>query len=452
MQLKQLVGDQVQLFPTTEVPDRNRYVQPLPRVGVPVTIEECWDRIEVAPEEAHERVFVEILSRHGLSPVNSPVPLVSRYSKGKRWTHEEFEACFSAYQRGVPLTQIAAALNRNPQDMIFRLMDRCRILGIPFREVSLPNASKRWTNFTNEVALELFHAGLTAWRIAVLFRVDFEQVEKAMFAARKGYGHDKKNPFIICTVHKRLVNREILSRYKHKVNNALNAFAGCGEFTAALSEIVPQASTVSVELDRDVFEVACKLTPAENHRWVNSNNLEEFQQLRKACQKFDCIDLDPFVTCHEQLGEVWHLAHDNCLLLVTFGGEYRRSFIGSNRLAIKRRYGFFSDTLNNRDYLEVVPSYFLGHIAGLSSAHGFVFEVVRAVRYPNNCRFCLDVRRVSISAAQNWLATSTVELDGGRTWRDLSMPRFSEVRHEFEETRVKRAKSTSSKARLETLF
>jgi hypothetical protein len=152
------------------------------------------------------------------------------------------------------------------------------------------------------------------------------------------------------------------------------------------------------------------------------------QRLNSSHEAYDLIDLDPFVSCHDQFELLWGLLSPRAHLFFTFGGEYRRSFIGTNRVAIQRRYGFHSDMLSNSAYLEILPSYFLGWVAAKAAKHGFIFDLLYSIRYPNNCRFWTRSHRASDDECAAWLACNVKEDSGGYIWKDLAIPRFSEVR------------------------
>jgi tRNA G26 N,N-dimethylase Trm1 len=281
--------------------------------------------------------------------------------------------------------------------------------------------------------MDLFEKGLTAWRIAVLFRVDFEYVEKALFVKRDDYGHKKKNPFAICTDHKHVVNSKVLMGSDIGIADAVDAFAGEGHLTAQLSKINPDCEIIAIESNPVTFERAQQRAWLSNVTWMNRDNIEVFKSLLRGKRRFDLIDLDPFVTCHQQLEIIWPLLKPRALLFVTFGGEYRRSFITSNRKAIGRRYGFPGTGLDNKKYLEIVPRFFIGWVGKQAATHGFTFKVLRAVRYPNTCRFWLRVIKKGELAAYKWFDGITSAEDGGYLWRDIDIPRFRTVRGELHE-------------------
>ena len=226
---------------------RPRFRRPLQPNGVKVHIPASWSDLPHVAPEAHAAEFVRILEKHGI-PVDSPIPLVNRYSKPRPWSAEELDACVTAHDRGVPVALMSAALNRNPQDIIYRLLDACHASGASFREVGL-EASERWCPEVEAAARELFDAGLTAWRIAALFGVDFEGVEKAMYAGRSDYGHVKRNPFAICTDHKQEVNRAALREFA-TARRVLDAFAGEGRFAAIVEELLPPENANDFETTR----------------------------------------------------------------------------------------------------------------------------------------------------------------------------------------------------------
>jgi hypothetical protein len=339
---------------------------------------------------------------------------------------EELDACVHAHEQGIPVATMSAALNRNPQDIIYRLLDVCHASEKAFHEVGL--GCSRWTTEIKDAARELFDAGLTAWRIGALFGVDFEGVEKALYAGRNDYGHSKRNPFAICTDHKQEINREILGQIKTNPC-ILDAFAGEGRFAMLVEELFPGTRQVCVEQNPETFERAQKMRSwSSETRWILNSNIQVMQQLAEAEEYFDIVDLDPFVSCREQIDLAWSLLKDQSQLFVTFGGEYRRSFIRTNRKAIGRRYGFYDSSISNSDYLEIVPSFFLGWLASQASKNEFVFDVGRCVRYPNNCRFWLLMNRRPTRICRAWLNEhARPELNGFR-WIDLRIPRFSELR------------------------
>jgi tRNA G26 N,N-dimethylase Trm1 len=371
-------------------------------------------------------VFLRILEKHGLEAA-SPVPLVGRYSKSRPWSAEELGACVNAHQRSIPTGVISASLNRNPQDIIYRLLDECYNHVGGFREVGL-RSLKKWDEKTISVGRELFEAGLTAWRVAALFGVDFEGAEKLLYTKREDYGHAKKNPFAICTDHKQIVNRAILSSMPSPFR-ILDAFAGEGRFSTIARELFPETKILCVEQDPHTFARAVQNKWDENTAWIEGDNLSTLASLAREHAQFDLIDLDPFVSCRDQIDLTWKLLRDEARLFVTFGGEYRRSFIGTNRKAIARRYGFVNDSLSNHEYLEVIPSYFLGWLAKEAFENGFIIDLHCAVRYPNNCRFWMSVRRSDRRECETWYNSHVAEQNGGFLWSGLRIPRFSEVRY-----------------------
>jgi tRNA G26 N,N-dimethylase Trm1 len=166
---------------------------------------------------------------------------------------------------------------------------------------------------------------------------------------------------------------------------------------------------------------------------MHEDNLNVLKGLNDAGEKYDLIDLDPFVTCREQMDLTWDLLNDRSALFITFGGEYRRSFIGTNRKAIARRYGFSNDTLSNSDYLEIIPAFFYGWVAQQSSKNGFILEIDYCVRYPNYCRFWTRSRKATAAECKEWYENNVEERDSGYLWKDLIIPRFAEVRYRTDE-------------------
>ncbi|MGI2881088.1 class I SAM-dependent methyltransferase [Vibrio furnissii] len=389
-----------------------------------------WADLANLPNDEHDACFIDILKKHGFEDLVVPIPLKGRYTRGRRWTLEEFEACYDAWVNGVSLTLIAASLNRNPQDMIYKLLDRCKENGIKFTQKGRAETTKNWNSKVKNCAEELFEQGLPAWKIATIFQVEFEHVEKELFVNRKGYGHEKKNPFTINTDHKQFVNESVIQSIEGDALEALEAFAGEGRFTNVLIDAESIGRITSVEMDEDTFAKLSQNIVSTDVELINSDNLEYFKNIDG--KKFDLIDLDPFVTCHEQLRIVWDFLKDDAYLFVTFGGEYRRSFIKTNRKSIYERYGFLDENSENSEYLEIIPFYFLGFVAEQASQQGFEFEVLRAVRYANNCRFWLKVSRTN---SKSWFKDKTVKDEKGHLFKGLQLPRFKEVRKEIDDAK-----------------
>lgn len=410
---------------------KKRFSRKLTSSGMDVLIPSRWEDLLPVPLDSHENVFVEILHTHRI-PVLSPVPLVGRYSKARRWSSEELEACIDAHDRGIPIGLMSAALNRNPQDIIFRLLDVYSDKKQNFREISVKTVRKL-EDKNLAAARQLFEAGLTAWRIAAFFGIDFEVAEKLLYQGRDDYGHVKKNPFAICTDHKQIVNRAILGRLP-PLSRVIDAFAGEGRFSQIVNELHPTADVKCIEKDGATFSRATgDILWPENVNWIHDDNMNVLRHLNEADTKYDLIDLDPFVSCREQMDLTWKLLEDNAALFITFGGEYRRSFIGTNRKAIARRYGFWNDTLSNSDYLEIIPAFFYGWVAQQASVQGFILEIDYCVRYPNYCRFWTKSRRASQAECRQWYERNVEERDSGFFWKNLVIPRFSEVRYRTDE-------------------
>lgn len=411
---------------------RRRYSRPLQEGSNDLAaIPASWEQIRPVPHSENDPRYMRILRKYGFEDTEPLVPLRSRYTRGRPWTQQEFAACFAAWDSGSSLTLISAALNRNPQDIIYRLLDYCQEHGIAFTERGRSEGSTNWTSKVTECAARLFSEGLPAWKIATLFRVDFEYVEKQLFGGRDDYGHNKRNPFTINTRHKHLVNRQVLINSRFQVSDAFDAFAGEGITTEIVHGVFPQARIIAVESDPQAFAAAKNRHWSQCVKWELADNLDVMRRLLKSGDKFNLADLDPFVTCHQQLHLVWELLRPSSLLFVTFGGEYRRSFIKGNRKAIALRYGFYDASLGNSEYLEIVPFFFLGWVAHIATVHGFAFSVIRAVRYANNCRFWLRVYACKGASADHWFDDHVVTEAGGYRFRDLYLPRFSQVRDEL---------------------
>lgn len=387
-----------------------------------------WTTLNNIPSSEHDDIFLQILDKHGFKSLTLSVPLKYRYTKGRRWSDKEFDICYKAWEEGCSLTLIAAHLNRNPQDIIYKLLDRCKEEQIIFTQQGRTENIENWTFDVKKCAEELFENGLPAWKIAAIFRVEFEYVEKELFVKRKGYGHEKKNPFSINTDHKQLVNKKIIDQINSSELNVLEAFAGEGRFTKILQGSSAIRSITCIENDEDTFNKLQNNVGDNKVTLLKSDNLEIFHN--GSLGRFDIIDLDPFVTCHKQLNFVWNHLKEDSYLFITFGGEYRRSFIKTNRQSIANRYNFLDMVSDNSKYLEIVPYYFLGSVAKLASENNFTFNVIRAVRYANNCRYWLKISRSE--NAKLWFNEATIQDGKGIYFKDFEIPRFKEIRKEID--------------------
>ena len=402
-------------------------------LGNPFCLEKCeWSSLCESLRAKHEPIYLDILQKHGFSSLLLPIPLSKRYSKPRKWSQEEEEFIFTGWSRGKPITLLSAYLNRNPQDIIYKLLRKCKKVGLIFTQKNISLGSGNWTNKVYKCSEELFEAGLPAWKIAVIFQVDFEHVEKELFKKRNGYGHNKKNPFAINTEHKQLVNKQIIENCKINIRSALELFAGEGNFTKNILGLKNIKKIICIENDENTISVFRKKISDKRVQLICEDNLKYL--LSSATETFDLIDVDPFVTCNEQLKFIWKHLNPNSLLFVTFGGEYRRSFIKTNRISIQKRYGFYDGTMDNKKYLEIVPYYFLGYVAGLAAGNGFSFTVLKSVRYANNCRFWLKITR-DVQSVQ-WLERNTEKSKDCRCYIDHLIPRFREIRHEISNMNV----------------
>jgi hypothetical protein len=77
------------------------------------------------PNLDHDERFVKILNDHGFGEDMAPVPLQGRYSKPRRRATSELDWAFRQWEAGVAMNHISAALNRNPQDMIYKFQIEC---------------------------------------------------------------------------------------------------------------------------------------------------------------------------------------------------------------------------------------------------------------------------------------------------------------------------------------
>jgi hypothetical protein len=397
-------------------------------------IYKSWEEIPCVSNDLHDNKFLEILKRHKLDGIKLVVPLQGRYTKARRWEDSELEEIIKAWNDKTSITFVSACLNRNPQDMIYKLLKYCKDKGISFTQKGRSESSHNWNGEIRQCATELFESGLPAWKIATTFQVDFEHVEKEMFLKREHYGHDKKNPFGINTDHKQLINKEFITNTNIKISRVFEPFAGEGRFTNILLEKKSIKEIICIENNKETINNFKSFIDDKRVRLIEDDNIEYLRS--NSLGKFDLVDLDPFITCNEQLNHVWGCLNDQALLCLTFGGEYRRSFIGTNRKSIATRYGFLDVDLDNKKYLEIVPNYFVGHVAKLAYENNFIFEIVRAVRYANNCRYWMIVSKESSYVSKKWFLANAESKNGGTFYKDLVMPRFREVRSEIDQARL----------------
>lgn len=346
--------------------------------------------------KAHDPVFLEILQKHGFEDRPIRIPLKARYTKPRRWSDEELEWAYEQWKQGATFNDITATLNRNPQDIIFKLINLCQERGEVFTEAGRNVGSANWDSSVEACASELFAEGLPAWKIALIFEVNFEHCEKKLYAGRPDYGHNKKNPFAICTEHKRDLNKSLVEAVFPNARSVFEGYAGTGESTKGYLEALPNASLLAVERD-DEAALALEESVRGSDRVIVERDTARRVLLRrildKPTERFDLIDLDPFVSCADSIGPALEMARDTALLFVTFGGEYRRCFIGSNRKSLAKRYRAQLSDLSNAEALDEMPRFMLGELASQAMSHGFVVEPLLVVRYPMVVRAYLKLRK-----------------------------------------------------------
>jgi hypothetical protein len=380
---------------------------------------------------AHDPIFLAILERHGFGNRPLRVPLQRRYTKPRRWSEGELEWAFEQWRDGVTFNVITAALNRNPQDIIFKLLDLCRERGEVFTEAGRNVGSANWSPTIEKCANELFAAGLPAWKVALIFDVDFEHCEKRLYAARSDYGHHKKNPFAVCSDHKRLLNVAVVKAAAPELKRVFEGYAGEGLSTNDYLSAAPNATFVAVE---DDVETAGRLESSlgDNAGRVEIEHVSARRVLLRRIldvpdDKFDLIDLDPFVSCADAIGPALEWAKDNTLLFITFGGEYRRCFIGSNRKSLSTRYRVHLPDASNAEALEEMPRFMLGELACQAMTQGYLVEPLVVVRYPMIVRCYLRLHKPkSTQALLDGFAASVVR-DGRGAYFRVPIPKWREV-------------------------
>lgn len=383
-----------------------------------------WAEIKTLPSNCHDPVFLNILNDFGFGNISIPVPLKKRYTKGRKWTAWEIDELKRLWANGYNLTFISAVLNRNPQDIIYKFI-RGEKLFEDFSQKGRSEGSSNWTSAVGKCAHALFAEGLPAWKIATLFQVDFEYVEKKVFSERDNYGHVKKNPFYQHTQHKNYTNRVMLDEAPFAINSALELFCGHGIFTKdIIHKNIPHI--VSIDSDEKIIERNKMELSKSQVNFICADNLAIIPKLKQKQSHFDLIDVDPFTTCHEQIPLIWDLMADRCLVGITFGGEYRRCFITSNRTSIKKRYGFDAPNLNNQEYFDAIALYFLGWVAKQAKENGYGFEVISGVRYANICRFWVYAEQKQ--RPNQWFKKVVREDDKGHCFLLQNLPKYKELK------------------------
>lgn len=382
------------------------------------------------PGGGHDPVFLGILERHGFGGCPLPVPLQRRYTKPRRWAQNELDWAYEQWRVGQSFNVITRTLNRNPQDIIFKLIDLCRARGEVFTEAGRNVGSANWSASVEACATDLFAAGLPAWKIALIFDVDFEHCEKRLYAARSDYGHQKKNPFAVCTEHKRLLNIAVVKASAPKVKRVFEGYAGEGISTNNYLDALPNARIVAVEGSSDIADrLASNIS--EPQRVEVQEDTARRVLLRRILDmpddKFDLIDLDPFISCADAIGPALELARDNALLFVTFGGEYRRCFIRSNRKALAKRYRVELFDASNAEALQEMPKFMLGELACQAMTRGLLVEPLVVVRYPMIVRAYLRLRRAKSTQALLDGFASSVSRDERGSYFNVSMPKWRSV-------------------------
>jgi len=379
---------------------------------------------------AHDPAFLAILERHGFGSRPLPVPLQGRYTKPRRWTPSELDWAFEQWRTGTTFNLITASLNRNPQDVIFKLLDLCKERGITFTEAGRNIGAANWTPEIEVCAAELFAAGLPAWKVALVFDVDFEHCEKRLYAARSDYGHKKMNPFAVCTEHKRQLNVAIVTMAAPNAKRVFEGYAGEGISTNLYLSVLPHARFVAVEENADTT-ARLRLAISEPGRVDVEQDTARRALLRRVLddpdQRFDVMDLDPFVTCADAVGPALELAKDKALLFVTFGGEYRRCFIGSNRKSLIKRYRVQLPDASNAEALEEMPRFMLGELACQALTQGFLIEPLLVVRYPMIVRAYLRLRKPKNVKALVEGFNASVARDLRGAYFDVPIPKWRKI-------------------------
>jgi N2,N2-dimethylguanosine tRNA methyltransferase len=381
-------------------------------------------------DDLHDPVFLEILNRHGFDDRPLQVPLKARYTKPRRWSENELEWAYERWREEASFNEITARLNRNPQDIIFKLIDLCRERGEVFTEKGRNVGSAKWNARVEACANELFAKGLPAWKIALLFDVDFEHCEKRLYAGRADYGHKKKNPFVICTEHKHQLNVAIVKAALPSAKRVFEGYAGEGLSTNGYLDALPGASVVAVEHDEDTADdLVAALDDGKRVEVVRDTARRTLLKriLDNPSERFDLIDLDPFVSCADSIGPALELAKNGTLFFVTFGGEYRRCFIGTNRKSLARRYRaqLFDET--NAEALQEMPRFMLGELASQAMTLGLLVEPLVVVRYPMVVRAYLRIKKPKSFQALLDGFNSSVSRDHRGARFDISIPKWREV-------------------------
>nr|WP_246344781.1 hypothetical protein [Conexibacter arvalis] len=251
-----------------------------------------------------------------------------------------------------------------------------------------------------------------------------------MYAARRDYGHRKKNPFAICTDHKRAVNVAVVQATATHAKRVFDGYAGEGISTVQYMDVLPQATFVAVE---ENAETASRLAGAITEPGRVEIEIDTARRallrrlLERPDEKFDLIDLDPFVTCADTIGPALEMAQDNAMMFVTFGGEYRRCFIGSNRKSLAKRYRIHLPEASNAEALEEMPRFMLGELASQAMTQGFLVEPLLVIRYPMIVRAYLRLRRAkSTQSLLDGFARSVVRDERGAYFR-VPIPKWRSV-------------------------
>ena len=122
----------------------------------------------------------------------------------------------------------------------------------------------------------------------------------------------RKNPFAINTDHKQWVNTQVVNGATLQIRRALEPFAGEGRFTQTLLRLPWIQEIICIEQDEDTLGKLHTQVLAPSVRIIAANNLTLLGQAETGL--FDLVDLDPFITCHEQLPLVWQHLNDQALL------------------------------------------------------------------------------------------------------------------------------------------
>lgn len=363
---------------------------------------ELWDDVLGDRVLGHEQKFIDILEAHGFADLPLAVPLAK--TPARRWTNSDIDQLVHLWdEESCSLHALSIALNRNPEDITYKLMGVYTDKGLTFSAAGRGVGSSNWTDAVADCAKELFAAGLPAWKIGATFGVDSTYCKAKLYDGRDGYGHHKMNSFDACSEHKRAVNAAMVKALKPNATTLLECFAGEGKSTLGYAEAMPYlVKAVAIDRNPETFHTLAGNTASLGEKVTVVQSAAKIHLMRLILDEntgpFDVIDLDPFTSCAEEVPLAIELAKPGTLLFLTIG-EHRKAHTPSGILSLAQRHQAWPDDTSSTTMGAEAPRYILGEVARAALKQNYLLEPFLVIRYASIIRaYCRLVRATTTTA------------------------------------------------------